>query len=401
MSKKIPQILMLFLFLAVVFAVPIIAKTEKKINFLYYENRNVSYIDDFTKNGFLDGSFFQSVEDYFTDIFPYRENILAFHTYLDRSVMKKPNVNDVVFVNDNNNQDNILLAGINFDKCNEEEIKNNSRLMSDKLASFSQYINDKGGKFYYVALNEQYSYFRDKYPKYVFNNQEKLEKTNEYFLNDLKNKNVSFINMPEIFEKEGKKDSFYSRLDHHYSYEGAFVTYKAIIDRINQDTNLNVPKLTEEDFDFQEIPNNYIGSRNRKLMGVYSFNEKLEIGYPKVNIPFERWDNGQKSESKMFFYPEDKNLNVTYLAYMGGDMGETIIKTNREDLKKILVIGDSFTNPLETIIYTSFNEMRSIDLRKYDKMDMRKYIEEYKPDVVLMVRDDTSYFTFEGNGQVE
>lgn len=399
--KKLPQIIMLFLFVAVIFAVPIIAKTEKKSNFLYYENRNVNYIDAFTVDGFLDGSFFQSVEDYFTDIFPYREDILAFHTYLDRSILKKPRVNDVVFVNKDNKADNILLAGMDYADCNEEDIKNNSRKMSDKLDSFNKFVEAEGGKFYYVALNEQYSYFKDKYPENIFNNQEKLEKTNEIFLRDLKGKNVPYINMAEVFEKAGKKDSFYSKIDHHYSYEGAFVTYKAIIDRINQDTELNIPKLEEEDFIFEEIPNNYIGSRNRKLMGVYNFEERLEIGYPKKAIPFERWDNGAKSENKLFFYPQDKGLDVTYLAYMGGDMAETVLKTNRGDLKKLLIIGDSFTNPLETIIYTSFDEMRSIDLRKYNKMDMREYIKEYKPDVVLMVRDDTSYFTFEGNGQVE
>lgn len=392
--KRVFQVLNIILFVSLIFAVPIFSKVLDKEHFLFYENRNVNYIEDFTKERFLDGSYFESVEKYFTDIFPFREDILKFHTYIDRSVLKKPVVNDIVFSGD------FLLAKVNYAKCNEEQIKKDSKIMAARLASLNRFINSQGGKFYYVFVNEQYSYFRDKYPEYIFNNDEVLNKTNYYFLKELNSKNINFIDMGEVFYKLGKKDLFYSKIDHHYSYEGAFITYKTIIDKINSETDFNVPKLNEEDFNFEYVKNTYIGSRNRKLMGVYDFTEKLKIGYPKTYISFERWDNGNKSESKLFYTPPYMDENVTYLAYMGGDIGETVIKTNRENLLNVLVVGDSFTNPLETIIYTSFNEMHSIDLRKYDKMTIRDYIRNYKPDIVLMIRDDISCLDFEGNGYV-
>lgn len=392
--KKTQQLITIFLFVFLIFAVPILAKTEKKNNFLFYENRNVNYIADFTKDGFLDGSFFQSIENYFIDIFPYRENILAFHTYLDRSILKKPVVNDIVF------SDDILLAKMNYAKCDEQKIKDDAEKMAVRLSSLNETTKKNGGKLYYVALNEQYSYFRDKYPDYIFNNEEKLEKTSEYFFNALESNNINYINMGKVFEGLGKKDSYYSKLDHHYSFEGAFITYQAIMDRLNSDCSFNTSKLEKSDFNFELLDNPYIGSRNRKLMGVYDFEEKLEIGYPKKNIPFERWDNGEKTQSKLFYYPEDKNQYITYLTYMGGDIAETVIKTNREELPNILIIGDSFTNPLESIIYTSFNEMHSLDFRKYNQMTAKEYIDKYKPDIVLIVRDDTSYFTFDGNGNI-
>ena len=94
----------------------------------------------------------------------------------------------------------------------------------------------------------------------------------------------------------------------------------------------------------------------------------------------------------------NENFNNVYDYYMGGDIGETIIKTNRPGLPRVLVIGDSFTNPLEGILYTSCDEMRSLDYRHYDGENILDYIADYQPDVVLYVRDDLTCITTEGNG---
>ena len=85
---------------------------------------------------------------------------------------------------------------------------------------------------------------------------------------------------------------------------------------------------------------------------------------------------------------------------MGGDNAETYIKTYRPELPKILIFGDSFTNPLETLIYTSFDEMMAIDLR-HNKKSIYEYINEFSPDVVLLVRDDTCYLSNDGNGNIK
>ena len=85
---------------------------------------------------------------------------------------------------------------------------------------------------------------------------------------------------------------------------------------------------------------------------------------------------------------------------MGGDIGETIIDTNRPELPDILIFGDSFTNPLETLLWYSFNRMYSLDLRYYNAKSLREYIDMYKPDVVICVRDETVYLSTDGNGAV-
>ena len=82
------------------------------------------------------------------------------------------------------------------------------------------------------------------------------------------------------------------------------------------------------------------------------------------------------------------------------DKAETILRTGRPELPNLLIFGDSFTNPLETLFYTGFNETRSLDLRYYDRKGILEYLEEYRPDVVICIRDDTAYLSTEGNGNI-
>ena len=83
---------------------------------------------------------------------------------------------------------------------------------------------------------------------------------------------------------------------------------------------------------------------------------------------------------------------------MGGDIGESVITTNRPKLPNILIYGDSFTNPLETLLWTQANELQSIDFRYYTQCTLKDYIAEHKPDIVICVRDETTFLSEAGNG---
>ena len=63
--------------------------------------------------------------------------------------------------------------------------------------------------------------------------------------------------------------------------------------------------------------------------------------------------------------------------------------------------GDSFTNPLEALLWTQANELRSIDFRHYTECTLKDYIAEYKPDIVICVRDETTFLSEDGNGITE
>ena len=83
---------------------------------------------------------------------------------------------------------------------------------------------------------------------------------------------------------------------------------------------------------------------------------------------------------------------------MGGDVGETVIDTDRPELPSLLLWGDSYSNAMETLLWASFDEARYLDYRYFDGASLSEYIERYKPDVVACIRDDLSILNSDGNG---
>ena len=127
--------------------------------------------------------------------------------------------------------------------------------------------------------------------------------------------------------------------------------------------------------------------------------DSLLIFDESVLPPYERWDNGTRNKGPLVVLPKEGSP-VSYTAYMGGDKAETIIRTNRPELPNVLIVGDSFTNPVECFCVGSFNEVRSLDFRYYDKMTLTEYLAEYPADLVVVIRDSNVYSIAEGNGDL-
>ena len=93
-------------------------------------------------------------------------------------------------------------------------------------------------------------------------------------------------------------------------------------------------------------------------------------------------------------------MPTTYNLYMGGDFAETVLETNRPHLPDALIFGDSFSNALETLLYTAFDETHILDLRHYKEQSLKDYLANYRPDIVICIQNDTFYYTKGGNSAV-
>ena len=90
----------------------------------------------------------------------------------------------------------------------------------------------------------------------------------------------------------------------------------------------------------------------------------------------------------IYSLPATEQEIVTYSVYMGGDIGEIIIQTNRPDLPNVLIFGDSFTNVFKAILWTNFNETRSLDFRYFTEKILFEYIDAFQPNIVICMRDE-------------
>ena len=150
------------------------------------------------------------------------------------------------------------------------------------------------------------------------------------------------------------------------------------MERINADTGLGLGALNAEDYAWETLPNPFLGSSNRKLYGLWANDDAVELPYLKEDIPFTRKDMGEDVEATLFALPETAGVDVTYSVYMGGDIAETVIDTGREELPTLLLYGDSFSNPLECLLWRDFNVTYCVDFRYETEKTLDDYLEEYR-----------------------
>ena len=198
--------------------------------------------------------------------------------------------------------------------------------------------------------------------------------------------------------------AYSSTVDHHYGMEGAFAAYRALVERLDRlerldpDTSLALPVPELSDFQVTRLPNPYFGAWIRKLCGLWQTEEKLCTITPRENIPYRRYVKGEYVSDSVYALPDNETQPILYTTYMGGDIGESLVDTDREGLPNVLIYGDSFTNALECVLWCSFDTMRSYDFRYYTEYTLDELIRMYRPDVVVCMRDLKEILTETGNG---
>ena len=392
--QKFSQRAFLALLLAVLLAVPAwVALRSHRETTAYYENRSLVERPALTWASLWDGGFGADFESWYSDHAPGRTALLKLDTAVQMNVLRRPVVNDTVVT------ENVLLPFMDCEEQAPEEYAQQAADIADGPEKLNAHIEAGGGSFLYIGFPEQRVYFGDQYPDFLASHAAEYAAADGAFAAALAERGVPFLDMGAVYDQLGHPAEFYASVDHHYNYYGAYAAYRAILDALAAE-GWELPVLTEDDIDFVELPNPYIGSRNRKLYNLWPNEDRAVIGVQREPVAFTRTDNGQPSEKPLFVTPAADDLPATYNLYMGGDFGETVLETNRPDLPDVLIFGDSFTNALETLLYASFDETRILDLRHYTDKSLKDYITEYRPDLVLCIQNDTFYYTTAGNGAV-
>jgi hypothetical protein len=249
-------------------------------------------------------------------------------------------------------------------------------------------VSSYGGKLLVVGHPTKNSFLRSDYPVGL-SFPDDLTRIGPLYFAALDRHGVANVDMAAIFAKH-RSEKLYYDTDHHWTFTGAYLTYAAMLER------LGVKPLALSELDLTTLSNRFVGSFNRKVAMAFPQTEKLTIASPRVPIPYTRTQDGVVSHDLFRAHPA--GASIAYGIYDQGDNREVVIDTNRPKLPSLLLVGDSFTNAVETLAWTGFNESRYVDLRYYDAMPLYDYVAKYKPDdVVILVRDERYLYRF-GNG---
>lgn len=389
--KRIAELAMTVCFLGILTVGMAATLVREPETVSYWERRTLATFPAYSAQSVGDGSYAARLEEYLSDHAMLRTSLLMAKARLDLT-LRRPVINDVVVT------ESSLIPFLAYGSADRSNADALAESMAGNLKRISDTAAEYGGYFCYVAVPCQSVSLAEDYPWYLNNAKPDNQYRAATLARAMKAQGVAFLDTQAALEEMGGSAQYASRVDNHYSMQGAYETYRLIMEKVLAETALEFPVLGMDDLTPVTLPNDYMGSRERKLLNMEQRDERLSILLPQEEIPYTRTDNGMPSVPFVYQPPASDADAVTYDLYMGGDMARTVIDTGRDELPSILIYGDSFTNPVECIAYLSFDEMHSLDLRHYHEMSLEDYIRQFRPEVVVCIRDYDFLLDERGNG---
>ena len=202
------------------------------------------------------------------------------------------------------------------------------------------------------------------------------------------NPKVKYVDVHSYLAAHTKEDIFL-RTDHHWAPLGAFYAAKALA------KTAGVPFKELDSYD-RHVVHGYVGS-------MYGYSKDIAVKNAPEDFVYHTPKNVD-SETTYITYNLDKNFNIAsttgpykgkffheypdgsggaYCTFMGGDSHTVKIKTGTPSDRRILIIKDSYGNPIPAYLFYSFGEIHIVDFRYFPK-NMKQYVKDNKiTDLVL------------------
>lgn len=409
--KKVISIVFVILYvLSLVLFYSVIFRGQNDISI--EENRTLQNIPRFSFKTFWKGEFQKKMEDAVGDQMAFsieiKTGIKKFYNHLTGITSEA----DRIFVKEKNGFDSeYQFADVNHSESQVQELPvqpdKNSYTYKEVVAGKVYKIDDSG---YLLAMHhEPEEYDFDLYdpkmlaevtfPKYLFF----IETSESTDFNDIQ-KSRAFEYIKQQIPMDGydrlsfnsfdEYKNYFYQTDHHWNFLGSYNGYTKIMRLLEGDgVELLRPSGRHTYHTF------FNGSRSRdNLLG--SSTEEFTVF--KFNLPEYKTfvNDAERTYGFRYQYVSDddfphKLYSNHYGLYYGDDRAKVVYDFNQPEKESILILGTSFTNAINELVASHYNQTHILDFRYYkewygERINAQKYMEKNHLTKLLLVGDISS-----------
>lgn len=373
------------------------------------EKRDLCQIPDFSWHGFFKGKYIDSLDLYYADNFPFRDNFVALSFNIEnlRGIQSK----DIKFYNESVNMD----VGIDV-----VEAQNDSLTADSMAVDSNQVTKDPNDQFHNEGLAEDVQrlsrglliyegmaiqmfggsrntakYFSKMVNQYQKRLGEKVKihvgvtaTHGEYYLpteyieeavSERKNIDTIYayldtaVNAFKVTEElfKHKDEYIFFNTDHHWTGRGAYYAYKAFCD------GAGIDAVPMDQMERGVIPN-FLGTLYRKTRDQRLKENPDSVEYFKIPVRYKAYrlygpDYGKIRTTNL--YVEFAKGGNAYGVFLGGDYPAVCVASNVESKRRLLILKNSYGNPISTYFPSHFERTYIIDYR-YFKNNLLDFIEK-------------------------
>lgn len=368
MKKDLPN--KIFIVVLILFFSVILFKFIKNSNYYNLVDNRTSYkFVNPTISTILSGEYQTSVEDAAADQMPkynyFKLAYIKLSNYINIKTLcffKLDKLNRYIKLSNINLYKNYLL----YNPVSKESLEKSAQNDIDEINNLKE--NTKANIYLYYIENDE---------NYDFSSDYRIDMEN--YLKDNLNIDNSSIGIFNLESFENYKKCFYVT-DHHWNYEGANKGYVEIA------SLMNLKKVLEpvETICFDKAKSD--GSKAKNVGAIDMFKDimcKYRYNYPEFEIFVsgeQVSDYGKTTEDLL-----EKSI-ISYGDIYGWDYDEIIfINKEIDNNRKLLIYSNSYSNAINKLLASHYEETYVIDGRKYQEKTMVEYINENKIDDVLIL----------------
>ena len=254
-----------------------------------------------------------------------------------------------------------------------------------KINCLGKYSMMKGAEFLYVQAPFKADTNKELLPAYV---EDFSRENTDSFLEYLNHMGTEILDLREYITPE----DFY-KTDHHWKIETAFMAADKTIDFFLEKGNIKEKSNLKEKMKSINYPQSFVGSLGRRTGEGYSGRDDFVYLFPEYETKYKfkhivgeeivLEKEGEFKEA-LISNPADSDY---YCSYLNNTYCEMVIKNELAPCdQRVLIIADSFGRPYSAFLSLYFQSIVSVDPQegRFQK-DIYQYIDEYKPDIVLML----------------
>nr|WP_306220267.1 DHHW family protein [Cohnella sp. WQ 127256] len=405
-------------FLAIIFgfAIASILTPDKDISTI--ENRTLSKLPIISLEAITTRTFFEDMNQYVNDqiifrnemvsIYQHQQNSNLFNSMLFENMVnanepQKPE--DGTKIKDSRRVSDLVVTNHKWilpvtDKVVHTEKIDESTAKLNDAVSFAE---EQNTETYFVFNPSRTKSLMHLYPKYL--QTEAYATSKDYFLSKL-DKDINVVNIGNKFDTftKAQLEELYLETDHHWNIKGAFTAYQEMITQIS---SLSV-KFEDKPMSFSELnvskltTGNFEGSYNTQINDVVSPKkaDRTMIYEPKIPFAFNNFevvskDGEQTSTNFNEFYGFKQGRSVySYGTIYGGDRRKITYENSKANNQlNVLLLKDSFMNPITPYLAQHFNKLTVFDNRYYSEFSLREILKSEHYDMLIIAFHDDNLFS--------
>lgn len=332
------------------------------------ENRVLAQMPHLSSEGILSGEFTKEIEEYTTDQFPMRDDIVRIKAHLERASGKQEN-NGVYFAKE----------GYLIEKPTTTDLKTaaaslNAIKKADALGKYNISL---------LLVPTAYEILRDYLPAHCYTAVQ--QRAAQLAADTLSGTNVKRIDPTETLAAH-KGDYIYFRTDHHQTAYGSFLVYQTLCEQ------LGITPYAESDFTKEDLSDRFYGTTwskaalfDAKPDTVSVYRPNFDIGY-KVNYVYE------SKQSDSMYEPAWLDKKDKYSVFFDGNHPVVTVDTTNHNGKSLAVFKDSYANSILPLLVNHYESVHIIDLR-YFSADPLAYLDEHGITDMLVLYNMANFTT--------